>query len=210
MIRTYHNEERNVTIELSARQSGKTSRLIQSGVRHFQESDNNMSVFITVDMSQSWELRGRIRDILGQNSERIKVFSITNIGQNNNLWANIRQGRNVHYYFDEFDVYDRQPPLLSNSYYATTQVNRWFNSRPYQLLQAMGVAHEGRDALFLAPATERLNDEGEMEIGWGEGVEEQIRGQLMGEFGIENPELSEEDAWRYRLGIGGINGGDTR
>lgn len=125
----YYNREKDITVDIAARQSGKTTRLCNDAMRYAMNRIENCSVIICYD-------RNMIRTLYDRYSygrypyDRIHILTYREFFTNpHRIFA---QHRHPKLFFDEFGLYQQYfERIYENAYYSTTIVSEPTNRRIY-------------------------------------------------------------------------------
>lgn len=138
--RRYRHE--NSVIIIAPRRSGKTRLVIQHAIEYATESTEHYSVVVAHNYHETRRLQEQVRRQLGYDTEKIKFFSITNIGKNSNLWRNIHPNQYVKFFFDEFELMDNRLPVdvgVAEAYYISSPAHRYERSQTQRLIDNWGI-----------------------------------------------------------------------
>lgn len=108
----------NIYVEITPRQSGKTTRLVKNVKKFLTTNSNNdkiIPVVVTVKNTMSKNIKGMLSDY-GVDVNRV-IFS-------NTMFINGKSDYKYKFFVDEFDFIERSKLFIcENSYYCTTMKN---------------------------------------------------------------------------------------
>lgn len=196
-VRTYrHNGN---TIVIAPRRSGKTENLINSAISHAEQDIHNYSVVVAHSFHEARRLQVMTRQRIGHTTEKIKFFSISNIGKNTSLWRNINPHFFTKFYFDEFEQMDNRLPVnLEYAYYVSSPRMRYEQSQTFRLMDNWGVEgiHFSRhyDDLFEHARRNMFMTDEQIQNLTDNIIETAVRE-------IQSDDAESDDSYLYRLGV---------
>lgn len=145
MIRTYHNNEHDVTVEIASRQSGKTTRLINDAIAHAIAKGEDAKIMIVgCNHDTSSFLRVKLNeriDELGLSRRVRNQFIVQNINifgtQIETSLRRFNTSDNNKIYFDEFEFMDNVP-ALPKAYYTSSIHRRLRESHTFNIITTFG------------------------------------------------------------------------
>lgn len=188
----------NVTVEISPRRSGKTFRLVDNVIRHRQGAmrDSKDSIIISFNNHVGRYIRDMINDRIDRGEyprrwrQNMRVYSYNGI-DNKSLHNLNREGHRI--YFDEFEMI-QDLPIFDNTYYSSSPRRRLRESNTARLTSVFGTGNNlteewvnnYTDNLITAEDFQRA-----VRLPW----------EIEDFSDLEDTEMTEEEAYRFRLGI---------
>lgn len=149
--RTYHNADRDITIEIAPRGSGKTTRLIEDAIAYALTIPAGAKIqIVCVNHNASHSLRGMLNrkiEELGLPRVVRNMFLVSNVGIfGDRIVETLMRFSSGHsqnrVYFDGFEFMDTVP-ILSKAYYTSSPMRRLRQSHTWEIISSIVGTVEG-------------------------------------------------------------------
>lgn len=108
-------------VEITQRQSGKTTRLVENAINYLNSSPNTIINIVSTKIENSYEIREKLVKNYNIDSDRIVISHKMSIKK-------VTGSRIIRNYVDEFDFIDDDFLFIDDDAYYTTTINTYSDS----------------------------------------------------------------------------------